>query len=124
MHKRILIAVLCMLFPVAVMAQTGKIAGKVTDRETGEPLIGANVVIEGTDRGSATNINGEYVILNVPIGEVTLVASYIGYQQITIRDVLIKSNETRTVDFQLPSEAFKVGEVEIIAEKPMVDKNV
>ncbi len=124
MHKRILIAVLCMLFPVAVMAQTGKIAGKVTDRETGEPLIGANVVIEGTDRGAATNINGEYVILNVPIGEVTLVASYIGYQQITIRDVLIKSNETRTVDFQLPSEAFKVGEVEIIAEKPLVDKNV
>jgi outer membrane receptor protein involved in Fe transport len=124
MHKRILIAILCMLFPVAAMAQNGKIAGKVTDRETGEPLIGANVVIEGSDRGSATNINGEYVILNVPIGKVTLVASYIGYQQITIRDILIKSNETTSVDFQLPSEAFKVGEVEIIAEKPLVDKNV
>ncbi|MCB2205466.1 TonB-dependent receptor [bacterium] len=124
MHKRILIAILCMLFPVAAMAQNGKIAGKVTDRETGEPLIGANVVIDGTERGSATNINGEYVILNVPIGKVTLVASYIGYQQITIRDILIKSNETSSVDFQLPSEAFKVGSVEIIAQKPLVDKNV
>lgn len=124
MHKWILIAILCILFPVAAMAQTGKIAGKITDRETGEPLIGANVVIEGTDRGAATNINGEYVILNVPIGKVTLVSSYIGYQQITIRDILIKSNETTTTDFRLPSEAFKVGEVEIIAEKPLVDKNV
>ncbi|PLX23582.1 MAG: hypothetical protein C0600_14605 [Ignavibacteria bacterium] len=124
MHKWILIAILCILFPVAAMAQTGKIAGKVTDRETGEPLIGANVVIEGTDRGAATNINGEYVILNVPIGKVTLVSSYIGYQQITIRDILIKSNETTSTDFRLPSEAFKVGEVEIIAEKPLVDKNV
>ncbi|MBE0645303.1 MAG: TonB-dependent receptor [Bacteroidetes bacterium] len=124
MHKWFLIAVLCILFPAAAMAQNGKIAGKVTDRETGEPLIGANVMIDGSDRGAASNINGEFVILNVPIGKVTLVASYIGYQQITLRDVLIKSNETTAADFQLPSEAFKVGEVEIIAEKPMVDKNV
>jgi outer membrane receptor protein involved in Fe transport len=124
MHKRILITVLCMLFPVLLHAQTGKLAGKVTDRETGEPLIGANVVIEGTDRGAATNINGEYVILNVPIGKLTVVSSYIGYQAITIRDVLVRSNETATVDFQLPSDAFKVGEVEIVAQKPLVDKNV
>lgn len=124
MHKWFLIAVLCILFPVAAMAQSGKIAGKVTDRETGEPLIGANVMIDGSDRGAATNINGEFVILNIPIGKVTLVASYIGYQQITLRDILIKSNETTTADFQLPSEAFKVGEVEIIAEKPLIDKNV
>ncbi len=124
MHKRILIAVLCLLFPVLVHAQTGKLAGKVTDRETGEPLIGANVVIDGTDRGAATNINGEYVILNVPIGKVTVVTSYIGYQAITLRDILVRSNETSAADFQLPSDAFKVGEVEIMAEKPMVDKNV
>jgi outer membrane receptor protein involved in Fe transport len=124
MHKRILIAFLCLLCPVLLHAQTGKIAGKVTDRETGEPLIGANVVIDGTDRGAATNINGEYVILNVPIGRVTVVTSYIGYQAITIRDVLIRSNETSTADFQLPSDAFRVGEVEIIAQKPLVDKNV
>lgn len=124
MHKWFLIAVLCILFPVAAMAQNGKIAGKVTDRETGEPLIGANVMIEGSDRGAATNINGEFVILNVPIGKVTLVASYIGYQQITLRDLLIRSNETTSADFQLPSEAFTVDAVEIMAEKPMVDKNV
>ncbi|MDH7515995.1 MAG: TonB-dependent receptor [Bacteroidota bacterium] len=125
MHKRILLAVLCTaLLPLALMAQTGKIAGKVTDRETGEPLIGANVKVEGTTRGATTNVHGEYVILNVPIGKVTLVASYVGYQTITIRDILIKSNETTTRDFQLPPEAFKVGEVEIVAERPLVDKNV
>lgn len=124
MHNWFLIAVLCILIPAAALAQNGKLAGKVTDRETGEPLIGANVMIEGSDRGAATNINGEYVILNVPIGTVTLVASYIGYQQITLRDILIKSNETTSADFQLPSDAFEVGEVEIFAERPLVDKNV
>ena len=123
MHKRILTAFLCLLFPVLSHAQTGKIAGKVTDRETGEPLIGANVVIEATDRGAATNINGEYVILNVPIGKLTVVSSYIGYQTITIREILIRSNETVTVDFQLPSDAVKVGVVDILAERPLVDKN-
>ncbi|MBI5645881.1 MAG: TonB-dependent receptor [Ignavibacteriae bacterium] len=125
MHKRMLIAILCFVFiPAALFAQTGKIAGKVMDRETGEPLIGANVKIDGTSRGATTNINGEYVILNVPIGKVTLVATYVGYQNITIRDVLVRSQETTQKDFQLPSEAYKVGEVEIIAERPLVDKNV
>lgn len=125
MNKRFLISVLFLaLSTTALFAQTGKIAGKITDRETGEPLIGANVIIEGTERGAATNINGEFVILNVPIGKVSLIASYIGYQTITIRDILVRSNETTTKDFQLPSDVFKVDEVEILAQKPLVDRNV
>ena len=124
MSKRLLTTVLFLVFiPLTLFAQTGKIAGKVTDRETGEPLIGANVQVEGTTRGAATNINGEFVILNVPIGKVTLVASYIGYQTISVRDILVKSNETSNRDFGLPSEARKVDEVIITAERPLVDRN-
>jgi hypothetical protein len=125
MQKWILMVVLCaLILPVTLMAQSGKLSGKVTDRETGEPLIGANVKIEGTDRGAATNINGEYVILNVPIGKATLIASYVSYQTITIRDVLVRSNETTMRDFQLPSDAVKLDVKEIYAERPLIDKNV
>ncbi len=106
------------------VAQTGKVTGRVIDRETKEPLIGANIRIEGTERGAATNVDGEYVILNAPIGKVTIVASSIGYQKMSVRDVQVRSGETTTRDFQMVSEAVSLGEVIITAEKPLVDKNV
>src|SRR5262245_45431841 len=45
---------------------TGKIAGKVTAANTGDPVVGVNVIIEGTNRGAATDMNGDFYILNVP----------------------------------------------------------
>ena len=53
------------LAPISVSAQTGKIAGQVTDASTGASLPGVNVVIEGTTRGAATDRSGFYVIVNV-----------------------------------------------------------
>ncbi len=124
MQSKLLIAVLCILFPVALYAQTGKVSGRVTDRESGEPLIGANVIIEGTQRGASTNVNGEFVILSVPIGKVTLTCRYVGYKEQSIRDILVKSNETNMIDIQLSSDAVKLEVKEIVAERPLVDKNV
>lgn len=59
---------------------TGSISGFVTDAANGEALIGANVFLESTPIGSSTNENGYYVIPNIPAGEFTLVADYIGYK--------------------------------------------
>lgn len=71
------ITVICStLFQIDLFAGvTGKIAGKVTDAETGEPLIGINVIIDGTTIGAATDINGNYIINNVEPGVYTLVLS-------------------------------------------------
>ena len=127
MHKKLLLVLLLLgLFPAGLMAQTGKVSGKVTDLETGEPLIGANVIVNsgGTTRGAATDANGGYVVLNVPIGKVSIKVSYIGYQAITVENVLVRSNETTTKDVKLPSDSYKMDEVIIVAEKPLVDKNV
>ena len=125
MPKKLLIGFLCLfLLPLGLMAQTGKIAGKVVDRETGEPLIGANVIIVGTSLGDATDLDGNFVILNVPIGKHVLKASYVGYKDITIKNVLVSSNRTTDVNFRLPSEAFKVEEVVIVRKRPLVEKNV
>ena len=61
---------LLLLFTVSILAygQYGKITGKITDRDSKEPLVGASILIEGTSMGAATNVNGDYVILNVPVG--------------------------------------------------------
>ena len=66
-----------------LIAQNGSITGQITDAENNDPLIGANVIVEGTNMGAATDVNGNYNILNVPVGAVTIMVSYIGYEEKT-----------------------------------------
>ncbi|HOC25532.1 MAG TPA: carboxypeptidase-like regulatory domain-containing protein, partial [bacterium] len=58
---------------------TGKISGKVTDRQTREPLLGVNIILEGTARGAVTDADGFYQIINIPPGSYILSARFIGY---------------------------------------------
>ncbi|MCK9425284.1 MAG: TonB-dependent receptor [Ignavibacteriaceae bacterium] len=113
-----------LLFSIGLYAQSGKISGKVTDVETGEPLIGASVMVQGTNLGSATNLNGEYIILNVSPGKYSVVAKYVGYRQVETTNLNVSVNLTTEVNFKLPSEAFKQDEVIVVAERPLVNKNV
>ena len=62
-----------------VYAQNGKIIGKVTDSSTGEPLPGASILIQGTQRGTLSDIEGNYQLLQVPIGQYKITVSYILY---------------------------------------------
>ncbi|PLX25912.1 MAG: hypothetical protein C0600_11545, partial [Ignavibacteria bacterium] len=127
MQKKLLLVLLLLgCLSASATAQTGKVTGKVTDYETGEALVQANVMVnaEGTPRGAATDINGVFVILNVPIGKVDIEVSYIGYKKITVRDVLVRSNETTSKDIRLPSDAVAFDIVEIKAEKPLVEIHV
>ena len=95
MHRKLLFVLLpLVLFPMVLSAQVGKLSGTVTDETTGEPLIGANILVDGYSRGAATDVDGGYVILNVPIGKITLVVSYMGYNKLTIENILIRSDET------------------------------
>ncbi|MDZ7346813.1 MAG: carboxypeptidase-like regulatory domain-containing protein, partial [candidate division KSB1 bacterium] len=106
MLKRALLFSLLLLIPVCLFsATTGKIIGVVTDKATGEALAGANVMIEGTTLGAATNAQGGYIILNVPPGIYTLKASFIGYQVVRISNVRVSVDLTTEVNFQLPTEA-------------------
>ncbi|MEW6510016.1 MAG: TonB-dependent receptor [Bacteroidota bacterium] len=110
------------LLPALTFA-AGKIRGKVTDAGTGEPLVGANVVVVGTSMGAATNTVGEYTILNVPAGDYTLRTSYVGYQPITISNIRVNNELTTEANFQLPAEGVTVATVEITAERPLINKS-
>lgn len=101
---------------------TGKISGQVTDAENGQPLVGVNVVIQGTMLGAATDIKGWYVILNVPPGNYKLNFFYMGYQKVTIEDVNVKIDRTTKIDVTMSSTVVDLGQtVTITAERPIVE---
>lgn len=94
--------------PALAQVGVGKLSGKVTDEATGEALVGANVVITNTQLGAATNIDGEYFILNITPGTYEIKASYVGFASRTIQEVRIVAgityelNITLTTDFTVP----------------------
>lgn len=104
-------------------AQSGKVTGKVTDRESKESLIGATVQLDGTSLGGVSDVEGNFTILNVPSGTYTLKASYVGYQTITATNVRVSSGYTTQQNFDLPSSAVQVPQVVIIAERPLINKD-
>lgn len=113
-----------LLLPTLVaVAQTGKLSGKVTDLTTGEPLIGANVIVVGTSLGAATDVKGEYSISNINSGTYEIKSSYIGYQSITQTNVRVSAGLTTELNFQLPGEGISVGEVVVVSERPLINKS-
>jgi len=112
------------LLPLALSAQTGKVVGSVKDLETGEALLGANIIIEGTSLGAASNENGEFIILNVPPGTYRLKARYIGYREVTLTNIRVSVNLTTEVSFALPSESYTTETITVVAPKPLINKNI
>ncbi|MCX6141638.1 MAG: carboxypeptidase-like regulatory domain-containing protein, partial [Ignavibacteriales bacterium] len=124
MFRKLLLTLTALLIlPALLQAQTGKVRGKVTDKETGEPLIGANVVVVGTSLGAATNIDGDYVINPVTVGTVDVTVTYIGYQSMTISGVRVNANLSTQVNFAISKGAVTLGVVEVVAERPLINKN-
>jgi outer membrane receptor protein involved in Fe transport len=103
---------------------TGKIAGRVLDRETREALVGVNVVVAGTALGATTDLKGEYYILQVPPGTYAVRASLIGYQTTVKEEAQVLADLTTRIDFVLGPEVIGMGEVTTIAERPMVKKDI
>ena len=111
------------LLPTLILAQDGKMRGKVTDKETGEPLVGATVFIEGTTLGAAADINGDFIILGVRAGVYTVKASFVGYAEVRISNIRVSAGITTTQDFELTNAAVQVRAIDIIAERPLIQRN-
>lgn len=103
---------------------TGKLVGTIEDAQTGEPLIGANILIEGTDFGAATNVRGEYVILNIPPGKYKVRISFIGYETILYTDVVIIVDQTTQLSAEINPVSIEVDEVVVTAVAPMIRKDL
>ena len=109
------------LFIIALMsitsfAQTGQVAGKVVDAEFGDAVIGANILIEGTNMGAAADFDGNYVISNVPVGEYTVIFSSIGFAKSKVTNVIVKPGEITRINIVLQTESFETEEVVVTAK--------
>ena len=123
--KRIITVVSLLLFlPTFLLAgTTGKISGKVTDLQTGEALVGANVIVVGTSFGAATDVSGEYTISNLDAGVYEVKASYLGYKTVTISNVRVNAELTTELNFKLPATGVSVGAITIVAQRPLINKS-
>ncbi len=118
--------ILLMVFATSSLfaGNTGKIAGRVIDAETREPLPGANVVVKGTRLGASTDLDGYYFILNVPPGTYEVEASMLSYQTVVKKDVVVRADYTTYVDFELRPSALKMKELVVTAKKPPVQIDI
>jgi len=126
LRPRVLIAFFLLVLPGLLLAGTGgKIAGKVTDAKTGEALPGANVVIDGTSMGSSTDLEGNYVILNVPPGNYNLLISFIGYKRSEVQGIRVSTDFTTRVDVKLEEGEISLEPVIVQGERtPLVRKDL
>lgn len=108
----------------AAATETGKLAGRVTDLATGEPLIQANVVLAGAQLGAATDNTGYFAVLDVPAGTYLVEVSMVGYRSVTMTDVRVEPDRTTRLDFKLAASAIAMPNVVARAPRPMVAKDV
>jgi outer membrane receptor protein involved in Fe transport len=101
-------------------AEYGRITGRITDAETGEPLIGADVIVEGTELGAATDENGEYTVLYVPVGTHKVISSYISYDPYTYTNVVVNADQTTVLNFKMRQTVIEVQGVTVVAEREMI----
>ncbi|MBN2093203.1 TonB-dependent receptor [candidate division KSB1 bacterium] len=113
-----LFGLISLLLTQLAFTQTSKarLTGKVVDAETGEPLIGANVTLEGTSMGAACDLEGNYMVLNVPPGQYNLVVTMMGYTKTRITEVELKVGEVTQINVSLKYEVLQTEGVEVTAK--------
>ena len=120
----IALVILSLLFSSSLFAGiTGKIAGVVKDKQNGAPLAGVNVVIDGTYMGAATNVEGKYFILHVPVGSYSVKATMMGYNSMIVTNVRVTIDHTTEINFELEAMVLEAEEVTVVAERPLIVKD-
>ncbi|MBN2601212.1 MAG: carboxypeptidase-like regulatory domain-containing protein, partial [Candidatus Marinimicrobia bacterium] len=123
-HKIGKLILLTLLAILPVFGQTtGKIAGKVYDEKTGEPLPGANIILMGTSFGSAADQNGDFYIINLSPGEYTVRVQMIGYKPVEIREIRVSVNRTEYLEITMETTVIEGETVVVTAQKISVRKD-
>lgn len=108
------LTVCCLLLTVNCTFAQVSISGKITDTETGKPLVSANVTLENTSRGTATNQQGIYSLKNLKKGSYVIKISYLGFTKIS---KAIDLQKDETFDFSLQKSTFEADEVVVSATR-------
>lgn len=122
--KLSLVLAFVLLVSVTAQAQTGRIQGQIIEAGSGETLIGATVLIQGTSQGASADIDGFYRILNVRPGTYTLEFRYVGYSTRIVENVLVRTDLNTEINIELALEAFQGQEVIVQAEREVIIKDL
>ena len=113
------------LFSALQAGTTGKIAGMVSDAQSGKPLPGVNITVDGTNLGAATDLEGNFIILNILPGSYTVRASYIGYRPLELKNTIVRIDLTTKLNIELREEAIDNAEpIVVVAKRPIVVKDI
>lgn len=99
----------------AAAQDSGVISGKIIDKSNNEPMIGANVLIMGTTLGAISDLDGNYVIRNVPVGACSLRFSYLSYQTAVVSEVTITSGKEQKINIALAPASIQFNQVTVTA---------
>ncbi len=113
-------ALLLLAAPPAAAQEPAALNGYVRDAETGETLLQANVLVQGTGRGAATNNEGYYTLRDLAPGTYTVAVSYLGYQTHT-ETVTLAAGETKRLDVELVPTGLQTDEVVVTGDRDNQD---
>lgn len=114
---------LAILLIPSCLTAGGKIKGTVTDKQTGVPIAGATITLEGTRIGVAADANGAFAFVDVPAESYTVAAYAVGYTRMTVSDVRVHQDLSTDLHFALSSEILELGPIEVVAVRPLVNQN-
>jgi len=110
-RKVLLLLPVFLILLETALAQVGTIKGTVKDALTGDAVIGANVLIAGTSDGTAVDVNGDFEIKQVKVGEHTLIISFVSYKTDTLKKVIVYPDQTTVINHKMMEESMQLGEV-------------
>ncbi len=113
----LLVFIFLLTIPFSLIAQDespSNVKGTIVDGATGDILIGANVIIDGTSLGAASDLNGQYNIRNIPAGTYSIVYKYLGYRQQVMTEIKLLPGKTMEIEVTLQPEVIE-GETVVIS---------
>ncbi|MFW5877593.1 MAG: carboxypeptidase-like regulatory domain-containing protein, partial [bacterium] len=118
LNKKLLICFLSLFLPLlSSFSQTGMIRGKILDKETGEALIGVNVIVKDSYNGTITDFEGNFSLSGIQPGKADLQISYVSYATKIIRDIEIKEGEVNVLNIFMEPATIDIDEVVVTARQ-------
>jgi TonB-dependent receptor len=117
MRNQLFTLLLLLNIPIIALAGPGTIRGSIKDTKSKEALIGATVLIEGTQIGAAADIDGNFVLTNVPVGNHTVIISFVSYKTKQVPNVRVESGNTTHIDTEMEEEGTALQEVVVRGAK-------
>ncbi len=117
--KSILVLMICLLsINMQAQSHTQTIRGTIIDKDSQLPLIGANVLLpeSETNLGSTTDIDGNFKLENIPVGRINLAVSYIGYEPLLLRQLLVTSGKELVLHLEMTESTSKMDEIVVVAK--------